>query len=402
MTDTILCIDIGTSSLKAALLPDNLKKSPIYVSRQFFSKEAVAEKRNAREWLPALAAALSELRQKQPDYAIEAVCVSGNGPTVVSEDGTTLLYNQIFAGDSLAQMSGMNQEVRDAVKDTKSLFIPRFLAFRHNFPDIWKASKSIFGAPEFLIHELTGGAVSILPEERFLPAYWTGEELKKCGFSASDCEKMPAFVSSGAFAGKVSEKAALATGLLEGTFVFAGAPDFVVALIGSGTVLPGRLCDRAGTSEGLNLCTSKPVFSSGLRTLPSVIPGLWNLSYLINSSQSLGDHREHSLYENSSLGENSSVDSAPSVKNFSELSHGISLLKEAALSNGEYFPDCMAITGGQALDDELIAQKEKATGFKIRKMPCADAELIGDLILARVGLGDYDDISEAVFAILGA
>ena len=96
------------------------------------------------------------------------------------------------------------------------------------------------------------------------------------------------------------------------------------------------------------------------------------------------------------------MDSAPSVRNLPELSRGINLLKEAALSNGEYFPDCMAITGGQALDDELIAQKEKATGLKIRKMPCADAELIGDLILARVGLGDYDDISEAVFAILGA
>ena len=399
MTDTILCIDIGTSSLKAALLPDNLKKSPIYVSRQFFPRAAVAEKRNAREWLPALAAALLELRQKQPDYAIEAVCVSGNGPTVVSEDGTTLLYNQIFAGDSLAQMSGMNQEVRDAVKDTKSLFIPRFLAFRHNFPDIWKASKCIFGAPEFLIHELTGGAVSILPEERFLPAYWTEEELKKCGFSASDCEKLPAFVSSGAFAGKVSEKAALATGLLEGTFVFAGAPDFVVALIGSGTVLPGRLCDRAGTSEGLNLCTSKPVFSSGLRTLPSVIPGLWNLSYLLESTT---DYLERSAFDDVSDEKSNLCKSVTSVVYSEELSRGIKLLREASESSGEYFPDFMTITGGQALDDELIAQKEKATGLKIRKMPCADAELIGDLILARVGLGDYDDISEAVFAILGA
>ena len=52
--------------------------------------------------------------------------------------------------------------------------------------------------------------------------------------------------------------------------------------------------------------------------------------------------------------------------------------------------------------DALIQQKEEATGLKIKKMPCADAELIGDLILARVSLGDYDDITEAVFAILGA
>ena len=84
-----------------------------------------------------------------------------------------------------------------------------------------------------------------------------------------------------------------------------------------------------------------------------------------------------------------------------ELSRGINLLREAALSYGEYFPDFMTITGGQALNETLVAQKEAACGIKIKKMPCADAELLGDLILARVGLGDYDDITEAVFAILG-
>ena len=106
-------------------------------------------------------------------------------------------------------------------------------------------------------------------------------------------------------------------------------------------------------------------------------------------------------FDELSHGENSSVNSVASVRKFDELSHGIKLLREAAVSNGEYFPDFMTITGGQALNDELIAKKEAACGLKIKKMPCADAELLGDLILARVGLGDYDDITEAVFAILG-
>ncbi len=398
MTDTILCIDIGTSSLKAALLPDNLSKSPVFVSRRFFSHEAFSENRVAREWLSALASALSELKEKNPDYAIEAVCVSGNGPTVVSEDGTTLLYNQSFAGTE--QANGMSQEAIFALKETKSLFIPKFFDFKHSFSDSWEKSKWIFGAPEFLIHELTGEAVSILPEERFLPAYWTDDELRKCGFSDSDIKKLPSFVNSGSFAGKVCEKASIATGLFEGTFVFAGAPDFVAALIGTGTVLPGRLCDRAGTSEGLNLCTTKPVFAEGLRTLPSVIPGLWNLSYLVNGKLTT-DYTDVTDYKNKKTAENPRS-SASSASNSNELAHGISLLREAALSHGEYFPDYMTITGGQALDEGLVAQKEASTGLKIRKMPCADAELLGDLILARVALGDYDDITEAVFAILGA
>lgn len=421
MTDTILCIDIGTSSLKAALLPDNLRAGEIFVSRQYFSQAAVVENRVAEEWLPCLATALAELKAKNPDYAIEAVCVSGNGPTVVTDDGTTLLYNQLFVNGSRGQAGNLSAQKKLALKNTKSLFIPRFCGFKLNFPFSWYTSRYIFGAPEFLIHELTGESVAILPEERFLPAYWNVEELEKCGFSEDEYKKLPPFVKSGSFVGKVSETAAIATGILEGTLVFAGAPDFVVALIGTGTVLSGRLCDRAGTSEGLNLCTSKPVFAEGLRTLPSVVSGLWNVSYLINSSQSLRGHRETSLCENPSHdenpsvnsvvsvrkfdelshGENPSVNSVASVRKFDELSHGIKLLREAAVSNGEYFPDFMTITGGQALNDELIAKKEAACGLKIKKMPCADAELLGDLILARVGLGDYDDITEAVFAILG-
>ncbi len=412
MTDTILCIDIGTSSLKAALLPDNLRAGEIFVSRQYFSQAAVVENRVAEEWLPCLKAAVAELTAKNPDYAVEAVCVSGNGPTVVSEDGTSLLYNQLFVNGSRGQAGNLNGQKKLALKNTKSLFIPRFCGFKLNFPFSWNDSAHIFGAPEFLIHELTGESVAILPEERFLPAYWNEDELKKCGFSEDDCKKFPGFVKAGNFVGKVSASAAIATGLLEGTLVFAGAPDFVVALIGTGTVLPGRLCDRAGTSEGLNLCTSKPVFAEGLRTLPSVVSGLWNVSYLLKSTTDYTD----ATYEKSNLcksvtsvvysdelshGENSSVNSVASVRKFEELSSGINLLREAALSNGEYFPDFMTITGGQALNESLVAQKEAACGIKIKKMPCEDAELLGDLILARVGLGDYDDITEAVFAILG-
>ena len=395
MTDTILCVDIGTSSLKAALLSDNLKKSPIFVSRKAFPKSAFTEHNSAQFYLSALKDALSELHEKNPDYAIEAICVSGNGPTVIYDDGTTLLYSEAL---SLSEDFSENAYLRGS----KSLFIPRFASFKSQFPEEWERSRRIFGAPEFLLHELTGEAISILPEERFLSAYWTSEELKKCGFCDSDLQKIPPFKKMGAFVGKVTEKAALATGLFEGTFVFAGAPDFVVALIGTGTVMPGRLCDRAGTSEGLNLCTSKPIFAEGLRTMPSVIPELWNLSYLMQNKENTDYIDEKSNLGKKTLSDknNNPRSSVSSAAYFSELSRGINLLRDAAQVNGEIFPDFMTITGGQALNSRIVAQKERETGLKIKKMPCADAELIGDLILARIGLGDADDIIDGVFSYI--
>ncbi|MBR1723081.1 MAG: hypothetical protein IJ727_11495, partial [Treponema sp.] len=331
MTDTILAIDIGTSSLKAALLPDNLFGRPIFVSRQFFSPAAKAENQGAGEWLPALKAALSELKEKNTDYGIEAVCISGNGPTLVTDDGKTFMYDEPLPdfSDFLPE-SGLS-----ALQKTKSLFLPRLCAFKKLFPDSCADSEHIFGAPEFLIYALTGANLTILPEKRFELAYWNQKELESCGFTPDEIKKIPPYLPAGAFAGKISEKAALKTGLLEGTLVFAGAPDFVVALIGTGAVLPGRLCDRAGTSEGLNLCTAKPVFAEGLRTLPSAVSGLWNLSYLMKEKPASPGY-------------------------YRELAQGLDLLRQAAEANGEYFPDTMTITGGQALDDDLIARKEAA------------------------------------------
>lgn len=371
MTRTILCIDIGTSSLKAALLSKNPKEQEVFVSRQAFPQEAFEYSSSAFFYISSLRAALEELCQKNPDYVIEAVCVSGNGPTVISDDYTTLLYSDLFVSPSRGRAS---VRIKEILKNTKSLFIPRFVAFKELFKDSWNQSAFIFGAPEFLIYKLTGKAFAILPEERFLPAYWTDEELVRSLFPPYDRKKIPPFIKSASLAGFVSPRIATETGLPENIPVYTGAPDFVVALIGSGTVVPGRLCDRAGSSEGLNLCTSKPVFAEGLRTLPSVVPGLWNLSYLLDAK-------------------------APSYEE--EFAHGINLLRETALANSIPFPQTMTISGGQAFNENLIKQKEKISGLQIKKMLLEDAELLGDLILARLAAGEFENIQQAVSAVLG-
>ena len=90
MKDAILCVDIGTSSLKAALMPDS-PKSIAYARANFTEKD---ESKIAREWVGALKQAVEELKQKSPDTGIEAICISGNGPTVVSNNGLTLLWSK--------------------------------------------------------------------------------------------------------------------------------------------------------------------------------------------------------------------------------------------------------------------------------------------------------------------
>lgn len=361
--DTILCIDIGTTSLKAGLLSDR-RTVEAYSRQAFKAKDA---HKVADEWIFALKNAVSEMKEQNEKAAVEAVCVSGNGPTLVAEGN--------FGNFSVL----WNERFEDAEK-SNSIFIPRFLEFRENFTEIWNSAERIFSGPEFLICELTGNPISILPEERFQSAYWTREILMEAGFSKSEIEKIPPFSKMGAFAGKICSEAAKRTGLLEGTLVFAGAPDFVAALLGTGTIYPGTVCDRAGSSEGVNLCTSRPIFGEGIRTLPSFMPGLWNASVIIEKSGIL-------------------VDSGKTDEILAEFSKSVERLRKAAEEHGETFPKSMRISGGQARNRELVEMRERASGMEIEVPWCPDAELIGDLILAQVALGDYDDLDEACFAL---
>ena len=357
MKDAILCVDIGTSSLKAALMPDS-PKSIAYARANFTEKD---ESKIAREWVGALKQAVEELKQKSPDTGIEAICISGNGPTVVSNNGLTLLWSK---------------NAPTSVSDKKSIWIPRLDAFRKLHTHHWYESDKIFGTPEYLIYRLTGNAVTILPEERFREIYWTEEQLKAEGFSDDEIKKLPPFVKPGTLAGKITKQAAEETGLLEGTLVFCGAPDFVVALIGTDTLDTGMLCDRSGSSEGLNLCTPIPLNSPNIRTMPSIIPGMWNAAVIIPDTgsrfaifkQKVEDELKTKITHKKLVAQ---IVDTPTLENpqiltdeqkkeglaiIHDVTHqlwaALNILKKASEEAGLPQPRSITVTGGQALNEK--------------------------------------------------
>lgn len=405
MKDAILCVDIGTSSLKAALMPDS-PKSIAYARAVFTEKDST---KLAREWPSALKKAVEELKQKSPDTGIEAVCISGNGPTVVSSDGLTLLWSE---------------NAQNSVSDTKSLWIPRLDAFRKLHSHHWYQSEKIFGTPEYLIYRLTGNAVTILPEERFREIYWTEEQLKSEGFSDAEIKKLPPFVKPGSLAGKITKEAAEETGLLEGTLVFCGAPDFIVALIGTDTLDTGALCDRSGSSEGLNLCTPVPLKAPNVRVMPSIIPGMWNASVVIPDTGSRFARFKEKVEEalNQKFTHKNLVaqlTDVPSPENpqvlteeqkkeglaiIHDVTHqlwaALNILKKASEEAKLPLPRTITVTGGQALNEKWTQIKCDALCIPFVVTECVDAELAGDNILARISLGYYDSIEEAAFALV--
>lgn len=402
MEQTVLAVDIGTSSLKAAFVSEKGKISA-FSRRPFFLCNT---EHASKEWLPAFQNALQDLVSQSPEIRPSGICVSGNGPTLVAQSGETLLWNE-----KVVQLK------------SSSLFIPRLLAFKDKFSDVWKKSGLVYSGPEYFLWLLTGESCTILPEKRFESAYWNKQLLLESGFSNDEINKLPSFTEPSHKVAGLSRKASSFLGveefgIKEGLPVFCGSPDFISALIGTATVKPGILCDRAGSSEGINFCTAVPLEGEKIRTLPSVVPELWNASVLLPDSGSkfdsfklkiereLGNQIEYSVLVQEIIesdGTNASLDQGKylMIQTALNLKDAIGILKDAAAKKGVPFPDEMRVAGGQAKSALWNQMKADITGMKISVPSCPDAELLGDAAFAFTALKVFSSLtcaSESLFS----
>lgn len=425
-----LCADIGTTSLKAALVSD--KGQVLSFSKIEFT--STDKSKIALEWFEALKESISALKKNQIESLsenknlvdsktgtlnIDAICISGNGPTIVSEDGTTLLWNAPVDSSLIPDIKKiLPPELSENF--SHSLFLPRILAFKNLYKKQFEKQK-IFSGPEYLIWSLSNSQITILPEERYEAAYWNDQVLTAIGGSTankSSPEKnestgincspsMGPFVKPGFNCGTITKEIASQLKISSSAKVIAGGPDFTVALIGTNTLQQGKLCNRAGSSEGLNWCTAKPVFASGIRTLPSVIPGLWNASILShNSGDRIADCKQAYEKENNveiSFSQYIKLCLEEKDKNgaqiLQELSDffkdGISKLRTLSKENNIPLRETVMVTGGQAKNPLWLNHKAECSQINLATCEIPDSELIGDAVLASYGLGLYDSIQEA-------
>jgi len=246
-----------------------------------------------------------------------------------------------------------------------------------------------------------------------------------------------------------SAEAALSFGagkfLKAGTPIVAGAPDFISALIGTAVQKPGDVCDRAGSSEGINVCADSPVKGDGLRKqllrtqelrpLPHFAEGLWNIGAIIPSSGKLFDrYRQLSGQEARPYGEllaelipsNGNLDVFRYIEFYpleeallsshssfllppSSLTLGRSVIcsigfavREAlkALEHAGLKVKEMGVSGGQCKSRLWNQLKSDICGVSLLVPEIPDAELAGNAVLAAVALGSASGIEEAIIRMI--
>ena len=255
--DTLLGIDLGTSSLKLLAVQDG--------SRALLLKETYAENTPAG-WTEALADGLSRLSCEIDTASLRGIGLSsqtgtyivyrsdGESPEVIPWNSPKGREELVYLKKTIPQEVFL-EETGMEHPDLVSYPGPRLLAAAKEGGKI----KRICQPKDILAEFLTGRPVSD-------PYTWRGiADASKRVYSRKilaaagvECTALPHLVSPDETAGETSERIKEKTGIPAGIPVFAGLNDFFAALLGMGAVTPGTMFDITGTSEHIGKLIPSP------------------------------------------------------------------------------------------------------------------------------------------------
>jgi len=160
--------------------------------------------------------------------------------------------------------------------------LTKLLWVRENEPDNWKQVRSVMLPKDYVRYRLTGDRATDMADASgtllldVAHRRWSFEMLDAAEI---DQGLLPALYESPDVCGKVSARAASATGLKVGTPVVAGAGDQAAGATGMGIVTPGAVSATIGTSGVVFAATDAPALDrkGRLHTFCHAIPGRWHV-----------------------------------------------------------------------------------------------------------------------------
>lgn len=281
----ILVFDIGTTVLKGGII-DPRGSLAAHIRQSIVSPghtNADISGPSPENWIETFNAVakklIQTLKSKRLKAPIQGVVVSGNGPTLVPVDANGKPVCKAISWDdkkSTGYIKGLKEKTGDRV-DPSFYMAKAYLLLKQD-PVQYGRVRWFLPCPEYISFFLTGNASAFLPAPGYTAYMWTDDTVTKTGM---DKEKFPPFRHMGEETGKVSKVAGEKTGIPPGIPVFAGGPDFIMSLLGTDTMSVNRICDRTGTSEGINVCSNHPVDHKNLTSVHHIRKGFYNISCIL-------------------------------------------------------------------------------------------------------------------------
>lgn len=348
----------------------------------------------------------------------DGIVISGNGPTLVPVDerGAAIDPALLWIDGRSEHLAGM-----------PSFFLPKLAWMRTNRAGDFARTRTVLSTPEYLSFLLTGELHMVSPYAAFDKYIWDADQIAAYGFENIE---FPQMIRPGSLAGRVSARAAADFGLRQGTPVYSAGTDFMMSLLGTGVMEPGMICDRAGTSEGINFCSPVELRTPNLRTLPHAKEGCFNIAGILSSTGRMFEwFRRFSGQQNKSyvamieaiedLPDNAShpyfFPSDNHLESFEFTSasfvglqprHGAEEMGKAVLESIGFTINevlrnldkagcrngAFRVCGGQAKNGPWNQLKADILGLPVEVPEIADAELLGCAICGFMGMGQFDSL----------
>ena len=260
-----LGIDIGTFESKGVLVDETgrIVAQAARAHEMIVPRAGWAEHRADEDWwgdFVFIAKRLLAESQVKPEE-IKAIATSAIGPCMLPLDasGTPLMNGVLYGVDTRAsaEIDLLNAEIgADVILQrcgnalTSQSVGPKILWLRRQRSELWENTAKIVTSTTYLTWKLTGRhVIDHYTAANFSPLYDI-EKQDWCFDLADICprEMLPELMWSGEIAGRITAKAALETGLAEGTPVTCGTIDAAAEAVSVGVAAPGDMMMMYGST----------------------------------------------------------------------------------------------------------------------------------------------------------
>ena len=219
--------------------------------------------------------------------SIRSVGTSAIGPCMlpVDAEGNPLMNGVLYGVDTrsakeIDELTGRigAERILDVCGNalTSQSVGPKILWLKNNRPDIYARAAKIVTSTTFIVQRLTGNCVvDHYTAANTSPLYDVGKLAYTDALAPEivPLEKLPTPVWSTDIAGRVTAKAAAATGLAEGTAVICGTIDASAEAFSVGVLSPGDMMVMYGSTVFIIQLTAERVGDARLWYAPWIFPG---------------------------------------------------------------------------------------------------------------------------------
>jgi xylulokinase len=299
-----LGIDLGTSEIKLLLLnKDNVVVEQSSASLSLSRPQALWSEQAPDDWWQATAAAVTALRERQPEAwsQVQAIGLSGqmHGAVLLGADDEVLrpaiLWNDGRSHAECAELESLAPRLREVAGNLAmpGFTAPKLLWMRRHEPEAFARIACVLLPKDWLRLQLCGDKVSE-PSDAAGTLWldvaardWSDDLLSACVLTRA---QMPRLVESNAVSGWLRPELAKAWGLSPEVVIAGGAGDNAASAIGIGAVNPGDGFISLGTSGVLFVVNDRfrPNPASAVHAFCHALPGRWHqMSVMLSAASCL-------------------------------------------------------------------------------------------------------------------